>query len=419
LAEIMGGAPRLAETLAQRPGILDAVLYPTFFRPLPAKETLQAELDTQLAGTNTYEDVLDVARTFANERKFQVGVQVMRGRADARRAGWMFSDLADVLVQTLLVRTESEFARQNGRIAGGAFGLIGVGKLGARELTAASDLDLIFLYEAPPEAVSDGRTKLPAAAYYVRLAQRLITALSAPTARGRLYEVDARLRPSGIQGQLAVSVDGFLQYQQEEAWTFEHMALTRARAVAGSPALLARALQGIRAVLAGPRDANRLLFDIADLRAKITAQHGTHNALDIKFARGGTLDLEFLAQYLQLGAATAMPQVIQGDTAAAYEALGKAGVLSADLAGRLARATLFLRNVQSVLRATLEGDSATADTPEVLLRSVAKASGTLSTAQLKAELEKTQAWVYERFQERIEEPASHIPAPESHAIHPR
>ena len=119
-----------------------------------------------------------------------------------------------------------EFARQHGKVQGGSFAILGMGKFGAREMTAASDLDVIFLYDAPADAISDGRSKLPAAAYYVRLSQRLITALSAPTARGRLYEVDARLRPSGIQGQLAVSIDGFLKYEREEAWTFERMART-------------------------------------------------------------------------------------------------------------------------------------------------------------------------------------------------
>lgn len=413
LAEIMGAAPRLAEMLSQRPGILDAVLYPTFFRPLPGKDALRKEFDAQLAAANSYEDVLDLARTFANERKFQVGVQVMRGRADARRAGWMFTDLAEMLVQALLERTEAEFSRQHGTIPGGTYAVVGMGKLGAREMTAASDLDLIFLYDAPADAVSTGRSKLPAAAYYVRLSQRLITALSAPTARGRLYEVDARLRPSGIQGQLAVSLDGFLQYEREEAWTFEHIALTRARPVAGSPELLAQIQDGVRSVLVRPRDMHRLLADVADLRAKVTLQHGTRNPLHIKYVRGGTFDLEFLAQYLQLRAAAEHPEVLHGDTAAAFVALGSAGVISAELSGRLARATLFLRNVQSVLRATLEGDTALAEageTPEGLMRSVAKASGTLSTAQLKAELEKAEAWVYERFQEMIEAPAARLPA---------
>lgn len=415
LAEIMGGAPRLAETLAQRPGILDAVLYPSFFRPLPARDVLRSELEALLAGANSYEDVLDLARTFANERKFQVGVQVMRGRADARRAGWMLTDLAEMLVQALLERTEAEFARQHGKVDGGSFGILGMGKFGAREMTAASDLDVIFLYDSPADAVSDGRSKLPAAAYYVRLSQRLITAISAPTARGRLYEVDARLRPSGIQGQLAVSVDGFLRYEREEAWTFERMALTRARGVAGTPALLARAQEGIRAILARPQDRDRLLLDVAGLRAKVTAQHGTRNPLDIKYVRGGTLDLEFLAQTLQLASAAVHPSVITGDTAAAFQAIGAAGILEPDLAGRLARAALFLRNVQSVLRATIEGDTATADTPEALLRGVAKAAGTVSTTQMKAELEKTEAWVYERFQEMIEVPAARVPPPASHA----
>jgi glutamate-ammonia-ligase adenylyltransferase len=403
LAEVMGTAPRLAETLARRPEVLDAVLSPAFFRRLPAKDALRAELATALADATAFEDTLDRVRRFAGERKFQVGVQVMRGRADARSAGWMLSDLADVVLEALLERTGAEFARQHGRVAGGTFGVLAMGKLGAREMTAASDLDLVFLYETADEQ-SDGRVSLPGSTYFMRLSQRLIAALTAPTTAGRLYEVDMRLRPSGTQGPIATSLGGFVRYQRTEAWTFEHMALTRGRFVAGSAALATKLEGELRAVLAQPRETAKVVADVADLRGKVDAQHGTADPMQVKYVRGGLLDLEFLAQALELQVAHQHPEVLHGDTARAFDELAKAGALPAEEAGRLARAVLFQRNVQAWLRACL--DEPSDDAP--MLAVLARAAGAASPQSLAADLVQTQAWVYERFRARIEEPAAKL-----------
>ncbi|MBM3507331.1 MAG: bifunctional [glutamine synthetase] adenylyltransferase/[glutamine synthetase]-adenylyl-L-tyrosine phosphorylase [Alphaproteobacteria bacterium] len=405
LAEIMGAAPRLAETLARRPDVLDAVLSPAFFRRLPSKATLRTKLATALDDATFIEDVLDRTRRFAGECKFQVGVQVMRGRADARAAGWMLSDLADVVVEAVLERAAAEFARQHGTVAGGSFGVMALGKLGAREMTAASDLDLVFLYDAP-DVQSDGRTPLPAQTYYMRLSQRLIAALTAPTATGRLYEVDMRLRPSGTQGPIASSLAGFLRYQEKEAWLFEHMALTRGRYVAGSPELGARVTADLHSILARRRDPARVLADVADLRRKVDAQHSTRDPWRVKYVRGGTLDLEFLAQALALQTAADRPEVLQGDTAAAFDALGKAGVLAQDVAGWLSRAVLLQRTVHGWLRACLIDDLDPEQAPPALMAAMAKAAGASSGKQLAAELVQTQAWVYQQFRTRIEAPAA-------------
>ena len=407
LAEVMGTAPRLAETLARRPEVLDAVLGPAFFRRLPSKDALRAELATALADATVMEETLDRVRRFTGERKFQVGVQVMRGRADARTAGWMLSDLADVVLEALAERAAAEFARQHGTVAGGTFAVLAMGKLGAREMTAASDLDLVFLYDAP-DTTSDGKTPLPASTYFMRLSQRLIGALTAPTAAGHLYEVDMRLRPSGTQGPIATSMTGFLRYQRSDAWTFEHLALTRARFVAGSPALAARLGDEVRAVLAQPRDAAKVIADVADLRAKVDAQHGTSDAMQMKYVRGGLLDLEFLAQTLELQTAAAHPGVLLGDTAAAFDALAKAGALPAEEASRLGRAVLFQRNVQAWLRACVDETTPGSLGDAPMLAVLARAAGAASPQSLAADLVQTQAWVYDRFRARIEEPAAKL-----------
>jgi glutamate-ammonia-ligase adenylyltransferase len=403
LTEVMGTAPRLAETLARRSEVLDAVLSPTFFRRLPPKEALRAELAAALVDSAAIEDTLDRVRRFAGERKFQVGVQVMRGRADARSAGGMLSDLADVVLEELLERTTQEFARQHGRVAGGTFGVIALGKLGAREMTAASDLDLVFLYDAP-DIQSDGRVPLAASTYFVRLSQRLIAALTAPTAAGRLYEVDMRLRPSGTQGPIATSFTGFVQYQRKDAWTFEHLALTRGRFVAGSDELAGRVRAEAIALLSRPRDTAKLLADVTDLRRKVDAQYRTTDPMQLKYVRGGLLDLEFLVQTLELQVAPHHPEVLIGDTAAAFGALGKVGALPEEEARRLAGAVLLQRNVQAWLRACLDEPEAGAP----MLAALARAAGASSPQSLVTDLVQTQAWVYERFRARVEEPAARL-----------
>ena len=413
LAEVMGVAPRLAEGLARRPSLLDAVLSPAFFRSLPSRDALRSELEGQLAGADSIEEVLNRCRQFTGERRFQVGVQVMRGRADARRAGGMLADLADTVIAGLLTRVSEEFAKAHGRVPGGRFAVLALGKLGAREMTAASDLDLVFVYDAEAPA-SDGKAPLPASTYYGRLSQRLIAALSAPTAYGVLYEVDMRLRPSGVQGPIASSLKGFADYEQKDAWTFEHMALTKSRVVAGDEALATALRETIRSLMVAPRDAQKVINDVADLRRRVSQEHGTADPLRIKFVRGGLLDLEFLAQAHELVSATVHPEVLQADTARAFDALGAAGALPGEIAARLGRATLLQRNVQAWLRACIREEPDSDSVAPALLEAAARAAGTTSTRQLLADLVQTQAWVYEIFKQRIEDAASHDEAATTH-----
>jgi glutamate-ammonia-ligase adenylyltransferase len=223
-----------------------------------------------LTGARDFEDTLDLLRRWTGERRFQIGVQLLRRGIDGAAAGRALADVAEAGVAALLPAVEGEFARAHGRVPGGALAVIALGRLGSREMTLASDLDLIMVHEAQAEG-SDGPRPLSVTAYYARLAQRLIGAITAPTAQGRLYEVDMRLRPSGESGPIACSLEAFALYQRESAWTWERMALTRARPVAGEPALCRRIETAVTDALTAPRDPQRLLADIADMRLRIAA----------------------------------------------------------------------------------------------------------------------------------------------------
>ncbi|MBV9373730.1 MAG: bifunctional [glutamine synthetase] adenylyltransferase/[glutamine synthetase]-adenylyl-L-tyrosine phosphorylase, partial [Alphaproteobacteria bacterium] len=265
VAEIMAGAPRLAEQLAQHPALLDPVLTEGFFASPRDREGLAAELAQVMTNLRDFEDALDKLRRWGREKRFQVGVQLLRRALDGAQAGAALADIAQTAIAALLPRVEADFARRHGRVPGGAFAVIGMGRLGSREMTLASDLDLILIYDAPPGTdSSDGPHPLQVSAYFARLSQRLISAITAATAEGRLYDVDMRLRPSGEAGPIASHFAGFARYQSESAWTWEHMALTRARPVAGNAALCRRISETLTAVLCSPRDPRKLVIDVAD-----------------------------------------------------------------------------------------------------------------------------------------------------------
>jgi len=301
IATIMGAAPRLAAIIERRPHVFDGLLDPGLMSELPNKAYLKARLDAFLQGAELHEEKLDRLRIFAAEQKFLIGVRLLTGAIDAVRAGKAFSDLADLTIGAALEAVEAEFALRHGRVAGGRVAILGMGKLGSRELTAGSDVDLILLYDHDAHAEeSDGEKPLAPSHYYARLTQRLIAAVSAPTAEGVLYELDLRLRPSGNKGPVATHVDSFRKYQREDAWTWEHMALTRARAVAGDRAFCEEVEAEVADILARPRDAGKVFGDAAEMRATIAAEKPPRDVWDLKLIPGGQIDLEFIAQCARL-----------------------------------------------------------------------------------------------------------------------
>jgi glutamate-ammonia-ligase adenylyltransferase len=406
VAEIMAGAPRLAERLAQYPALLDSVLTQGFFAPLPDLAGLAAELDQVMMGVRDFEETLDRLRRWAGERRFQVGVQLLRRALDGAQAGTVLADIAETTLAALLPRVEAEFTRRYGRVPGGSFAVIGMGRLGSREMTLASDLDLILIYDASADSeTSDGPYRLPVTAYFARLSQRLISAITAPTAEGRLYDVDMRLRPSGEAGPIASHFAGFARYQSETAWTWEHMALTRARPVAGDAGLCQRISATLAAVLRSPRDPEELVIDVAAMRRRVAEENPRPSPWDLRNRGGGLIDLEFIVQYLMLRHAASSPQILRRSTAEAIAALGKAGLLSPQAQHELGKAAALFRNVQAVLTLLTDGLPSSAVLAEPDAGALAACVGAVDFTRLDADITGAAARVSSWYGRLIDQPA--------------
>ncbi|WP_119418982.1 bifunctional [glutamine synthetase] adenylyltransferase/[glutamine synthetase]-adenylyl-L-tyrosine phosphorylase [Desertibaculum subflavum] len=412
LAEIMGTAPRLAEVLARTPALLDAILSPEFRLPPPEREAIRSEIGALFSHAGDIQDVLDMARRYTRESRFQIGARMLGHSLDVERVGFALSDLADGVLDALAGPVEADIVRQHGRVPGGRIAIVGLGKLGAREMTFGSDLDLILVYDHAPDAESSSGAKpLVPSVWFTRFTQRYINALTALTGEGQLYDVDMRLRPSGTKGPIAVPLAAFARYHREEAWTWEHMALTRARVVGGDASLGEEVAAVIRDTLAAPRDADKLLADVADMRRKIAAQHAATDPWEVKYARGGLLDLEFLAQYLVLRHAAAHPSLLTGNTADVFRTAGNVRLLPAAEARRLTEAILFLRAVQNVLRLCVSGRFEPQRASSGLGRFIAKVGGCATYAGLARRLKSVEAWVAGRYEAHIARPAEALDAP--------
>ncbi|MBL8790202.1 MAG: bifunctional [glutamine synthetase] adenylyltransferase/[glutamine synthetase]-adenylyl-L-tyrosine phosphorylase [Rhizobiales bacterium] len=355
ITRILGTAPRLSEGLSRRPRVLEAVLEPGFFGPLPGKAQLQAAADQLLTPDLPLEESMDRARVLGREQQFRVGVRVLSDTVSAEDAGQGFANIADVLIGSLLAASLRDMEARHGRVDGGRVAVIAMGKLGGREMTASSDLDLILVYDHPDGmAASSGTRSLSAGQFYQRLTQRFIAALTSPTAEGPLYEVDMRLRPSGSKGPVAASLASFKTYHAESAWTWEKLALTRARVVAGDPSLVTELQEAIQVFLSMKRDETTIRKDVVDMRSLMLREHDPRSPWDIKRMRGGLVELEFIAQFLQLLHANAHPEVLRTNTFAAFQALHDAGVLDGGTAGKLLESARLYHRLTQVLRLCLD-----------------------------------------------------------------
>ncbi|MFB2532380.1 glutamine-synthetase adenylyltransferase [Paracoccus sp. p4-l81] len=342
IVDICGTAPGLAAHLSRHSGVLDAVIGGSFFAPWPGLAGLTDSLAATMAAAPDYEARLVAARRWAKEWHFRIGVHHLRGLIDAAEAAKHYADLAGAVIAAIWPETCADFAAKHGPLPGQGAVVLGMGSLGAERLNAQSDLDLLVIYDAEGVEMSDGRRPLATRTYYARLTQALVTALSAPMSEGRLYEVDMRLRPSGRAGPVAVSVQAFRSYQMDEAWTWEHLALTRARPVAGNPAI-ADAIEAIRReVLAAKGQGAQVMADLADMRARIFAAKAPDGAWEAKIGPGRLQDIELLAQSFALRA---------GDPARRVEpqlrAGPRAGLIDKAQADRLASAYRLLWRLQA------------------------------------------------------------------------
>lgn len=299
LGAILSHAPALAEQLGRRPELLDGLIDARAFAPMPPVDELAEAFGQADRADEDYQAVLDRVRRRVNEARFALGAQIVLGKDRPGAAAEGYARVAEAAIRVLAAATIAEFERVHGRVPGAELTILGMGRLGGGALTHASDLDLIYLFSGDHEASSDGAKPLRATDYFNRLAPRVSAALSVATAAGALYEVDTRLRPSGADGLLAISIDTFLDYQRSSAWTFEHMALTRARPVFGPEAARARLKAGIADILRTTRDTTART-DAARMRAEVARHKPARGALDVKLIDGGLVDLEFAVQTLQL-----------------------------------------------------------------------------------------------------------------------
>jgi glutamate-ammonia-ligase adenylyltransferase len=340
LATILSHAAPLADALATRPELIDWLIDPGAFEPLGDVATLAAEM--KRGEGRDYQALLDHVRRIVGEKRFALGSQVVAGAADPLDAAAGYSRLAEAAIEVLAEATIAEFAQAHGRVPDSELLILAFGRLGGGALTHASDLDLVYLFTGDFNAESDGAKPLGATLYYNRLAQRVTAALSVPTAAGPLYPVDTRLRPSGTQGPLVVSLDSFARYQREEAWTWEHMALTRARPVFGSAAGRGAAAAVIADVLGGARPERDLAGEAVAMRAEMARHKPPTGPLDAKLLPGGLVDLEFTVHLAQLCHRTGFDPHL----GTAIAALVAAGLLP----GGLAAANDLLTRLLVVLR---------------------------------------------------------------------
>ena len=407
LAKIMGSAPRLADWLSRHPIMLEGVLQPRSLEVGADGDRLTADLEQALGEARDYEDVLDICRYWNNDRVFEIGVHMLDGRIDGAEAGGPLADIATACVRALLPATARELARNHGAVPDSAFAVVGFGKLGGREFTTESDLDLLFLYRSADEhAESDGPRPLSSQAYHARLCQRFIGAMTAPTGGGKLYDVDMRLRPAGASGPIATSLAAFTRYQNAEAWTWEHLALTRARVIAAPAPLAAGIERTIASVLTRERDPDGLVCAVADMRERMEREHAVDDFWSIKRFRGGMIDIEFIAQYLQLRHASRHPEVLSTNTTEALERLAAAGCLDASAAGELVEAMTLWRRLQGIVRLAFGANVAGRRETPARREFVARALGAADYAALEAASLDLAARAYAHFEDIVARPAA-------------
>ncbi len=297
LVEIVSHAPTLADALGNNAALLDRLLDASAFDPVGDVLDLAGEMTR---ADSVLETQLDHVRRIVGEHRFALGAQIVRAADDPLNVAGGYARVAEAAVQVVADAVIAPFVMAHGRIADSELVVLALGRLGGGLLTHASDLDLIYLFTGDYSAESDGPNPLGGSHYYNRLGQRLSGGLSAPTAAGALYEVDTRLRPSGGDGPLVASVDSFARYQCESAWTWEHMALTRARVIYGSVQARASVSAMINAALRKPRDQMALARDVVKMRTEMAVHKPPLGQLDVKLARGGLVDLEFAIHFHQL-----------------------------------------------------------------------------------------------------------------------
>jgi glutamate-ammonia-ligase adenylyltransferase len=398
VALVLGAAPRLGDMLARQPQLMDGLIDPRFFGAMPDQRELSGRLAATLKDAATYEEFLDRLRLFGQESLFLIGTRILSGTVSAQQAGTAFADVAEGIVHTVRGLVTERFAAQHGRIKDQETAIVAMGRLGAREMTASSDLDLILLYDFDADAPdSDGERSLHGSHYFARFTQRLIGAFTSRTNYGVLYDIDMRLRPSGRAGPLASHIDSFAHYQEREAWTWEHMALTRARVISASPAFGARIEQLILTALTRLREPSAVARDVADMRRAIALEKGEGDPWDLKYAAGGMVDIDFVAQYLQLIHAAAKPDILDVSTLQVLDNAERLEVLAHADADILRQAARLYHDLTQILRLCVSDRFKPDSAGEDLLHVMARAGDAPHFSALEARVRETQTEVRRVF----------------------
>ncbi|NVN86979.1 MAG: bifunctional [glutamine synthetase] adenylyltransferase/[glutamine synthetase]-adenylyl-L-tyrosine phosphorylase [Rhodopseudomonas sp.] len=394
VALVLGAAPRLGDMLARQPQIMDGLIDPRFFGAMPDRDELSARLAATLADAGSYEEFLDRLRLFGQESLFLIGTRILSGTVSTQQASVAFADVAEGIVGTVHGLVSDQFATQYGRIKDQQTAILAMGRLGSREMTASSDLDLILIYDFDHQQPdSDGARSLHGAQYFARFTQRLISAFTTRTNYGVLYDVDMRLRPSGRAGPVASRLDSFADYQDREAWTWEHMALTRARVISASPEFRGKIERIIRDVLTRPRDPAVIATDVAEMRRAIAQEKGEDDIWDLKYAAGGLVDIDFIAQYLQLIHAAAQPEILNVNTLAVLDNAARLGLLPQGAAEVLRPAARLYHDLTQILRLCVSEKFKPETAGEDLLRVLVRAGDAPDFSSLEARVKETQAEV--------------------------
>jgi glutamate-ammonia-ligase adenylyltransferase len=371
IAAVLGAAPMLSEHLARYPSALEGLL--TSDDVVDVRRTLRSRMQD----ADRLEDVIQIVRRAVKERDFFLSVATLEGRLDANASGRQRTALAEAALSILVPRVLADFATRFGRVPNGGLAVVAMGKAGGREMMAGSDLDLMFIYDQPAAVTeSQGPRSLPASQWFVRAVQACIAALTAPGPEGQMYALDMRLRPSGNKGPIAVSLESFRHYHEWDAWTWERMALTRARVVAGPPGLRRRVNQAIETAIRREQEPHRILTNATTMRERMARELRPHGPWDVKLRAGGLIDIEFIAQSLQLVHAHDAGFRGSQTTHIALQRLRRAGVIAGPDASLLIHAEHLWRTIQGMLRMTVGRVEAAELSPASalpLLRAVAKA----------------------------------------------
>jgi glutamate-ammonia-ligase adenylyltransferase len=390
IVNIMSAAPKLAEVIAAKPHVFDGMLDPGLMAELPTRDYLAERLRGSLQQARYYEEILDRLRIFASEQRFLIGIRLLTGTINGAMAARAFTHLADLIIEAALKAVIGEIEAAHGTFPGGRVAVAGMGKLGSFELTAGSDVDLILLYDYEETAgESVGAKPLDAVRYFTRITQRLIAALSAPTGEGVLYEVDLRLRPSGNKGPVATRISSFGKYQHEEAWTWEHMALSRARLICGDGSLVAEAEHIVGEVLSKSREIDKVAHDVAEMRELIEKEKPPAGLWDLKLIPGGVIDIEFIAQYLALIApAKGVDAKVNGlNTGEALKLLGARLMTAADVDTCIEGFALYTE-LSQLIRLCIDGMFDPKDAPAGLTDLVCRAGDCPDIKTLEGEVKR-------------------------------